>query len=193
MKSLQFLLILFVSTLTLNSLKAQIPGGTLRYGGDLSFNNTSYKEVSYTRLEIQLSPGYFLVQNLLTSLDIRYAWLRDRFQNYIHSDHSIGFGPSFSYYISSSIPQLYFPITIYGGYEYTERANVITNGPFRGELIYYGGNIAVEFIPSEALGLRFSFGPHSWYFLDSDITGNGSVVNWQARIGVSYYFFKGKE
>ncbi len=177
---------------------AQTTPGTFRLGGDISFTRTSFEifgdDLSISTLFLRTQPGYFVAPNLLVGADIGLTWLNADWDGAFDNESSTGFlvGPQLTYYISGGNQKLYFPITAYGGYS---SSFIPDNGLFFAEdedRLYYGFNVGLEFIPANALGVRFSFGPQ-FEMGESEMGGDFDIFNLQFSVGVGYYFAKSEE
>lgn len=192
---ISILILLLIGTMSYS----QIDQGVFRLGGGFSLDHQTvsielpgFGEDSYnsTVVMIELEPGYFVSDRFLIGVDLGYTSLS--YENEI-GGRELFAGPKLSYYINSGNEEVYFPISIYGGYisQVFDVGSTIQDDATSG--FYYGGNIGLEYIPGGNLGLRISFGPQIRKYDISDSDLELTETTWQFRLGVGYYFTKKEE
>lgn len=189
------LILLLIATMSYS----QIDQGVFRLGGDFSLDHQTVSielpgvgEDSYnsTVVMIEIEPGYFVSDQFLIGVNLGYTSLS--YEDEIEGREFL-IGPKLSYYINSGNKEVYFPISIFGGYNSQIFDYGVTIQDDETSGFYYGGNIGIEYIPGGNLGLRISFGPQIRNYEISNSDLEVTETTWQFRLGMGYYFTKKEE
>jgi hypothetical protein len=169
---------------------AQIAQGTVRLGPDVDFASStieaqgSFNDFKTTQLDLGLSAGYFVVNNLELALGVGISNTKTEIGNGELTENGFFIGPQLTYMVPAS-EVVFIPISVGLGY------NSITSDTGISEVTYtgmrFGGDIGLEYIVSRRIGARLSVGADFGNLQDDDSEAELDQNGFAIGLGVNFY------
>lgn len=173
-----------------NSATSQIAKGTVRLGPQLAYSNVSQDINGFTEkfititLNLQLSGGYYVIDNLELGLGLQLASTANKVGSDENRESGIIIGPNVTYMIPIG-EKFYLPIFGGIGYNSLRIDDNFVESTLSG--IGYGVGVGAEYLISNKIGARFSLihNTGSLQIDDSDLKLD--VSSTQVGIGFNIY------
>jgi len=181
--------ILFFLFFCISASFAQISKGTFRLGPEFAFNKSDQEitgsKLSTTVSTLQLTGGYYLIDNLELGLTVQLSSTSTEIGPNEQTSTGTFIGPNLTYMVPLS-EELYLPI--YGGVG----LNSLTIGDGSDDTslsgIGYGFGAGLEYLVSNKIGARFSLFYNAGTIEESDSGLELDITSTQAGIGINFYF-----
>jgi len=187
LKIATMLVILFFGIAEVTS---QVAKGTIRLGPELAYSSASQEidgfsaKFKTTTLNLQLSGGYFVVDNLELGLGVQLASTLNKVDSAEQKSSGTAIGPNVTYMVPI-VENFYLPV--FGGISY----NSLTIDDDFSETtlsgLAYGVGVGVEYLISNKIGARLSLIFNTGSLQDNDSELELDVTTTQAGIGVNIY------
>lgn len=176
-----------------NDATSQVSKGTIRLGPELAYSNASQEidgftsKFKTTTLNLQLSGGYFVIDNLELGLGIQLTRTTNKVDSDEQTTSGTAIGPNITYMVPIG-ENFYLPIS--GGIGYNSLAIDDDFSETNLSGLAYGVGVGVEYLISNKIGARFSLIFNTGSLQDNDSDLELDVSTTQAGIGVNIYLNK---
>ncbi len=154
------IVLIFVTSFTVNTVTSQITKRNWLVGGNGEFltqklNSPSYPNGDYTTTRISVSPkiGYFPIDHLALGLLLKYEHVAEKSAAGLKTVYAnIGIGPFVRYYFLPSAKSINILVEGNGAYTQTSSSSVSTKPSYlsyallTGPVIYFNSSVGVEFL-----------------------------------------------
>ena len=169
---------------------SQVAKGIIRLGPELAYSSASQEidgfnaKFKTTTLNLQLSGGYFVIDNLEVGLGVNLSSTENKVDSNEETTSGTAIGPNVTYMVPIG-ENFYLPISGGIGYNSLTIDDDFNETNLSG--LAYGVGVGVEYLVSNKIGARFSLIFNSGSLQDNDSELELDVTTTQAGIGVNIY------
>lgn len=169
---------------------SQVAKGTIRLGPELAYSSANQEidgfsaKFKTTTLNLQLSGGYFVVDNLEIGLGVQLTSTENKVDSDKQTTSGTVIGPNVTYMVPIG-ENFYLPISGGLGYNSLTIDDDFSETNLSG--LGYGVGVGIEYLVSNKIGARFSLIFNTGSLQDNDSDLELDVTTTQAGIGVNIY------